>query len=332
MPSSKSQFDKGFDRIYVIAGKQESLLNAECDRVLDKLIEPEQRAMSLFGFDAASVSCCDVLDELRTPALLSGKKVVLVKDADNFISKNRGLLERYFENPSSTAVLVLTVQSWHSNTKLARKLPGAGKLIGVTHPKPWQLPQRLIQYSNDAHNKRLDRQAAELLVELTGDDLVRLYSEIDKLSLFVHKDKVITVRHVESLIGHNRLFNSFAVIDACLAGETANAVNRLRDMFSKDRSAEYSFVGAFAYHFRRLFGAKKLLEEGLGSSEIAKRLHIWSNTDRYFGQLRKISLAQIGENLKRLAEIDYAIKTGRAKPQVAAEQLVLKLAAGSNAN
>jgi len=189
-----------------------------------------------------------------------------------------------------------------------------------------------MQYSNDAHDKRLDRQAAELLVELAGDDLGRLYNEIDKLSLFAHNDKAITVSHVELLIGHNRLFNSFAVIDACLAGETAKAVNRLRDMFSKDRSAEYAFVGAFAYHFRRLFGAKKLLEEGLGSSEIAKRLRIWSNADRFFGQLHKISLVQIAENLKQLAEIDYAIKTGRAKPQVAAEQLVLKIAAGSNAN
>jgi DNA polymerase III delta subunit len=43
-----------------------------------------------------------------------------------------------------------------------------------------------------------------------------------------------------------------------------------------------------------------------------------------------MSLAQLGENLQQLADMDYAIKTGRAKANVAAEQLVLKLATGSD--
>jgi len=39
-------------------------------------------------------------------------------------------------------------------------------------------------------------------------------------------------------------------------------------------------------------------------------------------------LKQIGDGIQQLAGIDYAIKTGRTKPQVAIEQLVLSLAAG----
>jgi len=96
------------------------LLNAELDKVLEQLLGTHQRAAGLFAFDAASAEACDILDELRTASLLTARKVVLIKDADHFISKNRQLLERYFENPSSTAVLVLTVQSWPANTKLAK--------------------------------------------------------------------------------------------------------------------------------------------------------------------------------------------------------------------
>lgn len=325
MAPVKSSSKKTGPVIYVIATKQDSLLNAELDRLLDELLEPSQRATGLFAADGASAVACDVLDELRTPALLSEKKVVVVRDADNFISKNRQHLERYFDNPSAKSILVLTVNNWSANTKLAKKLPGKGKLISVTQPKRWQLPERLIRYAQEAHNKKLQGQAAELLVESAGDDLPGLYGEIDKLAIFVDNEKTITTEHVEALTGHNRLFNSFAVIESCLAGDVGKAINRLRDMFANDKSAEYTFVGAFAYHFRRLFGAKRLLEEGLGPSEITKRLRIWGNTEGFFAQLRKISLGQIAENLRQLAEMDYAIKTGRAKPQVAAEQLVLKL-------
>jgi DNA polymerase III delta subunit len=43
-----------------------------------------------------------------------------------------------------------------------------------------------------------------------------------------------------------------------------------------------------------------------------------------------MSLKQVGANLQQLAAVDYAIKTGRTKAEVAVEQLVLRLAAGSD--
>jgi len=312
--------------IFVIAGKEPSLLNAECEKLLDRLLEPQQRVTGLFNADAAEVSACEILDELRTAPFLTEKRVVIVKDADKFVSDNRTLLEKYFDSPCPTGTLILTVSSWPSQTKLAKKLPGVGKLISVAQPRPWQLPSRLIRYADDAHSKALTTDAAELLIELSGDDLIRLYGEIDKLALFAHTEKTITLEHIEALIGHNRLFNAFAAIDATLAGDTAQAVRRLRTMFAEDKSAEYTTVGAFAFHFRRMLKAKALLKKGVREAEVAKRLRIWHNKDSLFLQLRKMTLEQLSRNLQQLAKIDYAIKTGRTKPQVAIEQLVLKLA------
>jgi len=98
-------------------------------------------------------------------------------------------------------------------------------------------------------------------------------------------------------------------------------------MFAEDKTAEFKVVGAFAFHFRRMFNAKVLLEEGVRPAEVVSRLGIWSNKDGFFLQLRKMPLKKIGDILRQLADIDYAIKTGRTKAQVAIEQLALKLAA-----
>ena len=321
-----SMSQKRRELVYVIAGQESSLVDAECDKLLDELLEPEQRTTGLFKADGGEVSVSEVLDDLRTLPFLTDKRVVVVRNGDKFVSENRELLEKYFDSPCPTGVLVLTVSSWPSNTKLARKLSKVGKLVKVTSPKPWQLPRRLIQYASDAHGKKLAKEAAELLIELTGDELTRLYSEIDKLAVFAEGEKAITGKHVESLIGHNRLYNAFAVIDGCLTGDVAKAVNRLRNMFAEDKSAEYTVVGAFAFHFRRMFDAKVLLEKGVRTVEIANRFRIWSNKDSFFSQLQKLSLRQLGESLQQLADTDYAIKTGRTKARVAIEQLVLKLA------
>ena len=317
--------------IYVIAGKDDSLVNSQSQELLDGLLEPSQRATGFFDVESASVSVQEVLDELRTVPFLTDKRVVRIKGADDFISQNRPLLEKYFDNPCPTGRLVLTVKSWDSRTKLAKKLPKIGKLISVTQPTRKELPYRLMEYAKDAYDKKLSQATATLLIELTGDELTRLYSEIDKLALYSGEEKIITQNHVESLIGHNRLFNAFAVIDAIIAGKSGVAVERLRGMFESDKSTEYTVVGAFAYHIRRMFNAKILLDKGLRPRDIEQRLRIWGDTNAFFANLRQISLEQIGKYLQQLGETDYAIKTGRTQPKVAMEQLVLNLGAGTTA-
>lgn len=328
MAESKLDSKKRYKPIYVIAGKEESLVNAQCQELLDELLEPQEKTTGLFEAAPASVLAYEVLDELRTVPFLTKRRVVLIKGADDFVSENRQLLERYFDNPCPTGTLVLTVSSWDTRTKLAKKLVKVGKLINVTQPKPWQLPGRLMKYAGDAHDKNLTKNAAELLIELSGDNLPQLYSELDKLALFADAEKVIDVGHIESLIGHNRIFGAFGVIDAITAGNVAEAVERLRRMFAEDRTAEYTVVGAFAFHFRRMYKAKVLLEKGVRDGEVANRLRIWGDRESFFGQLRKMSLEKIGKILQQLADIDYATKTGRTKVKVAIEQLVFGLAVG----
>jgi len=313
------------DLIYVIAGKDDSLVGSQSRELLDELLEPSQRVTGLFDADADSVSIQDVLDELRTAPFLTGKRVVRIKQADNFISQNRSLLEKYFDNPCPTGRLILTVRSWDSRTKLAKKLPKIGKLITVETPTRKELPYRLMEYATDAHDKKLSFTSAALLIELTGDELTRLYSEIDKLALYAGDEKTITQKHIEALIGHNRLFSAFAVIDATIAGNAGVAIERLRGMFEADKSTEYTVVGAFAYHLRKMFDAKILLDKGVHQRQIENRLRIWGDTSPFFTHLRKMSLRQVGQYLQQLGETDYAIKTGQTQVQVAMEQFVLKL-------
>jgi len=143
------------------------------------------------------------------------------------------------------------------------------------------------------------------------------------LSLFVDDKQRITAQDVESLVGHNRVFGAFEVIDAMVAGNTGQALKRLRNMFAEDKNAQYTVVGAFAFHFRRMFSAKALLSKGRSIPDVTKALRIWGKTDQFFAQVKRLTLEQIGLQLQRLAEIDYQIKTGQTRAPVAIERLVL---------
>lgn len=317
------------DRVIVIAGKDESLVGARAQELVDELLDAQQRMTALLSVEGDEAIVSEVLDELKTVPFLADKRVVLVKNAEGFVSKHREILERYFEKPAGTGVLILAVASWDARTRLAKMLPKVGSLMTMEAPPKWKLPEHLVQYAATKYKIKLNRDAAEMLVELIGEELSPLYNELEKLILFARDEKVIRADHVESLTGHHRIYGAFEVIDAMTGGSAGQAVTRLRNMFEQDKSAEYSVVGAFAFHLRRMFQAKALLEKRISPADVAKQLRIWYNKDRFFAQLQRITLSQIAAFLEELAAIDYATKTGQAQAAVAIEQLVLKLAAGS---
>jgi DNA polymerase-3 subunit delta len=313
--------------VYVIAGEDPSLVNAKYTEIIDGLVPTEERDTGLLVIDADKAIIGEIFDELRTLPFLTKRRVVALRNADKFISANREALERYFESPSPTGILVMTVASWPGNTRLAKKLPNIGIFEEVESPKGQDLTNRLIDYARDAHSKGLDNRTAGLLIELAGDNLTRLYTEIDKLATYAATEKAITTVHVESLIGRNREFDAFEVIESCLQRKTGPAIERLRKMFAEDKSAEYTTIGAFAYHIRRLFTAKKMLDEGCSQYDVAGKARIFYNKEAHFALLKRLTLKQIGDQIQRLAETDYAIKRGQAQPRIAIEQFVLQLAA-----
>ena len=315
--------------IYVIHGSDGGLVGRRYQELIDHLLDWEQRSVGLLALDGKEAAIAQVLDELRTLPFLTPRRVVAVRDADDFVSENRPLLEGYFDTPCPSGVLVLCVETWPSNTRLAKKLASVGELINVEPPKPWEMSGALIRYAAQHHAKKLAKEASDLLVQLTGDDWGRVCNELDKLAVFVDPERGITVEHVESLAGHNRLFGAFDVIDRVTTGQMGLAVQQLRVLFDQDKDAEYTVVGAFAFHVRRLFQAKAMLSKGQAPAAVAKELRLfWKARDAFMAQAQRLTLEQISGLLQRLAEIDFQIKTGQTRAEVAIERLVLDMGKG----
>ncbi|HOQ06169.1 MAG TPA: hypothetical protein PKY88_13265, partial [Anaerohalosphaeraceae bacterium] len=96
-----------------------------------------------------------------------------------------------------------------------------------------------------------------------------------------------------------------------------------------DKSAEYSVVGAFAYHFRRLFTAKCLLEKGLSEAAIAKQVGVWDKIQKsFFEQLKPFPVRQLAWILAQLGEADYQIKTSKTSAPAAIERLLIEIGGG----
>jgi DNA polymerase III subunit delta len=329
---AKAGKPQGHSAIYVVVGKDRFLVEMECARLLDEVIPAAEREMGLISPEAGRAEAAEIFDELRTPGFLVPHKVVLLKDADDFISRNRDAMELYFDRPSTSGTLILTVSSWLKTTKLAKKLLEVGKLIATPELKDWQLPDFAMRYASERFGKAMSKPAAQMLVELVGDEPGLIAGQVEKLAMFVDTRKSITPEDVTAIVGRNRFFDAFEVIDSMTAGDMPTAITRIRSMFRNDKESEYSAVGAFAFHFRKMFTAKTRLAKGESADAMAPSLRLWgSNKDIFFRQLQRVSLLDIGVVLRKLAAIDHATKTGQGTAAVSLEQLVMTMCAKQTA-
>lgn len=326
MAAKKTNPAPAIRSIYVIAGADAFRVRRQVESLLDRLLEPEQRGLALYQPKIQEATAAGVFDELRTLPFLSPRRVVLLEEAGDFIRDNRELLERYFDAPSSCGVLILTVKSWPSNTKLAKKLPAVGELIEIEELKRYQLPAFVVQCARDEFKKSISMDAAELLVEWVGDEPGALHSEVEKLTVFVDRKAAITIEDVESLTGHNRVLGAFDVIDKLVTQNLAGAIDSLRQMFAADKSAEYTVIGAFAYHVRQLISARALRDRGLSDEQILRQVRVPRHrSSALFRQVGRMELPVIGGLLCDLARMDFANKSGQAEIPTAMEQWVIQL-------
>ena len=281
--------------------------------------------MALYEPRAEDAQIADVMDELRTLPFLAPKRVVLIKGAEPFIKANAEQLGAYLDNPSSSGILILTVTSWDKRTRFHKKVQAAGALVEIAKMYSNQMPAYVSTYAQQNHGIRLDTQCSRFLVELVGDDPGRLCCEMDKLAIFVAPKKAVTFQDIEQLIGKNRMFDAFGVIDSINAGQIGPALTRLRNMFQSDKSTEYTVVGAFGYHFRRLFRVKAMIEKGTSPQQAAMKSGVRFHQQEFLRQVAQMPLAQIAKVLAELGKIDFGLKTGQTTASVAMERLITRV-------
>ena len=87
----------------------------------------DDAAVTRYGGNQANLA--DVRDELFTLPFFSSRRLVIVEEADGFVSKHRKELENYVECPSSSGILVLQVKQWTATTNLAKRVEKLGAAI-----------------------------------------------------------------------------------------------------------------------------------------------------------------------------------------------------------
>jgi DNA polymerase-3 subunit delta len=264
--------------------------------------------------------------DLDTLPFLSPRRVVVIDQADPFVTKYRTVLEKYVAEPSKNGVLILDVKTWPANTKLAKLIPESATIVCKT-PAPQSIGKWLTNWTKTVHGKKLDADAAGWLVELVGPEMGLLDQELGKLAAYAGDRPTISRDDVDRMVGRSRGAETFKIFEAIGDGRPADALAILGRLLDQGEEP-LGLLGAFSWQLRRLARAAHHHRNGkpLPAAIDAAGFPPFAR-DRVERQLRHLGRRRLDRVYDWLLEADLGMKSsGTLPPRVLLERLVVRLA------
>lgn len=287
------------------------------------------------SFDSGTVSWKRVWEELSTFSLFgASRRLVVLNDADDFISKNREALEKYAEFPAETGVLVLELKSFPANTRLFKLFEGNGLLIDCRPLNEQnELPRWVCETALKKFHFRIQSQAASLLISQIGSEMGLLDQELAKLALLVEEGETITEAHIRKSSGSWRMQTVWTLVDCILDGQAREALQYLGQLLDSGE-APIAILAQMASSMRRLAAATRLIleDERAGRRPNVDNALTEVGVNRYFLQKTSLQLRRLGRErgmrlLEWMLELDFALKgESSLADRLLLERFVLRLA------
>ena len=112
--------------VVVVYGKERFLKLEAIKEITRALLGPDSDELGLTRLPGPETDLKTVVDSLLTVSMWNPLQVVLVEDADEFVSNFREGIEGYLGRPAKKSVLILDVKSWPSTTRLYKKVAAIG--------------------------------------------------------------------------------------------------------------------------------------------------------------------------------------------------------------
>lgn len=228
---------KKYAPVYVLMGDESYYIDRITDYIADNVLDPDDRDFNqtvVFGADTTAAQVVDMAKGY--PVMPAAHRVVIVKEAQGL--KSLDALERYFEKPLASTVLVIAYKNGTIDRR--KKVVGKAEAVGVVFEskkkRDYELPAFIEAYLKKNH-VAIDTKSAAMIAEHIGADLSRLISELDKVMISLpDDDRRVTPDVVEREIGVSKEFNIFELKTAIIERNVFKA-NQIVKYFDKNPKA-----------------------------------------------------------------------------------------------
>lgn len=277
----KDKSEKGeFYSFYIFMSTDQGLIKEEIDTIINKNIDKNSYEFNIEKLDGDKVSADDIKNSCETLPLFSGKKIVLVYNANFLKNKDKKSentlkeLEKYLNNLPDSLILIMYFLIDSDRDKIPPKLlklSDKGALIKGNKITGMSLSKKIEQiFSNK--DKKIGKAELAYFCQRIQNDISSIRNEIDKLIAYTD-GRDITKDDISKLLPDKIDDDIFSLTNAVLYKKTGLALSTLSDL--TDRGEKPSVIlYMIEKQYKNLLDVTLLLNEGKDSNYISKNLNL----------------------------------------------------------
>lgn len=298
---------------YLLTGENDFLKSSFLNSIEPLFINPAFTSMDEL-VTYGDTFTTDMLSWLWLIPMASKKKVLIIKEAEHIQKELIQKIQDYIDKPADTGVLFLLVgdskkENLFKNVKIIK--------FGGLHDRGTK------SWIKDFLNKKgvtIEDRGGELLQELFSNDLQLIRTELDKLISFVSPSNFIKAVDVEAMESYELEGSIFNLMDAIGTKNFTKSIHFLNLLLTlKDSSGgekASKILWMINQHFDRLHKIKH------GNTNFSKSTYYLDKLSKQAKLWREEDLI---ETFKKLFEVEFAFKSGKAEIGFLLNKLVYNL-------
>lgn len=328
--------------IQIIWGNDLNASNKFIKKIIDEKVSKtwgEINISYLNGDDDDQIK--QAFDEILTPPLGDGSRVVVLKNNPLFTNKNEEIrlkFEKIYQNiPSNTYFLLQNTKKPDSrlkSTKFIQNLIKKDLAIESSFSLPdiWDFEgqKRYLEFTANSMNIHLGKGTADLIIDSVGNDSFNLVSELSKAKIYLsainnneNKELILESDDVKKIF-NDQQSNIFKIIDHLLQNNISDGLIEIYYLLKKGEPALRLNAGLISQI--RMHTIVKLLHKS-GEQDLSKicKLANISNPKRIFfirKKVNNISSDFLIKLMSNLLDIESSLKKGNNPINVFTENLV----------
>ncbi|MGH2639119.1 MAG: DNA polymerase III subunit delta [Rhabdochlamydiaceae bacterium] len=230
------------------------------------LLKKKDLHLQTTRFDALETHPIVIQDEIRTPSLWGGVRVLFIDQIDKVkpLSPFLDLLN----HSAPDVVLIFGATSAKPVAELYQKGKKDLVALDVSEEKPWDKERRLQEWIQDEarkEGKQLPPEVAAELLRHLGTDLATLYQELKKLITFVGDKNILENKDVEAICGAKNLTTGWQLAETLVWKHPIALQDKMGDL-----GFIFPFLGQVRYHLQLGAQMGDLIERNTPMHELKK--------------------------------------------------------------
>ena len=310
-----------FRPAYLLYGEEAYLVREYKKLLKDAIVGDDQ--MNCAFYSGKNLNLLEIRDLAMTLPFFAEHRLICFEDTGLFSGDSSGFPELVAELPESCHFL-FTESSVDRRSKMYKALAKTGLCCNFEKRERDELVE-WVGRGMARSGLGITREAAEMLVDYTGEDMGALRMEMDKLLSYCEGKDGVRREDVEALCSVRPENRIFEMTELASRGKTKEALDLYHDLISM-RESPLGILFLLARQMNQLLTVKELEKERKSRDEIASAMKLNPYVvQKLSGIAGAFTAGQLRDSVSECVSREEAVKTGMMNDQIAVDSLLIAI-------